>query len=463
MERWVNQEEAFQFAKNRPSVMLDMDMGTGKTRVAIDLLRYHEEIQTILVVCPKVVLEVWPKELEKHAPDWKYSLLTLNKGTVVQKSIELKSFMECSNPIFPKIVMVNYDIVWRQPLGGVIIGSRFDAIILDESHKAKSAGSKVSEYLAMIGKHAKYKYCLSGTPMANSPLDVYGQYRFLDPTIFGTRVGDFRDKYAIMGGPEHNFVVGYKNLKDLNERFHSIAYSCKMDDIRDRLNLPEELPPRIVYGELPGASAAVSKNLSKKFIAEIESKTIELKNVLQLGLRLRQITSGFCMAQDSPLGPKELVVMNDVKERMLEDELSNVSPEASVVVFCVFRYDIESVYRACRRAGRDPFELSGLRNEKELWVANPGSVLIVQIQAGAEGIDMTKSHTCFYYSLPTSFAQYNQSKARLYRPGQENRVSFNYIMLRGTIDEVLYDSLQNKQDLVDGVTNGTLNYKLLKH
>ena len=56
----------------------------------------------------------------------------------------------------------------------------------DESHRAKAAGSKVSKFLALLGKRVHYKMCLSGTPMANSPLDVYGQYRFLDSSIFGT-------------------------------------------------------------------------------------------------------------------------------------------------------------------------------------------------------------------------------------------------------------------------------------
>ena len=68
-ERWQNQEEAFQFAMQHPSVMLDMDMGTGKTRVAIDVMLARTDVKRVLVVCPKAVIPVWRTNIEKFYPD----------------------------------------------------------------------------------------------------------------------------------------------------------------------------------------------------------------------------------------------------------------------------------------------------------------------------------------------------------------------------------------------------------
>src|SRR5699024_4796093 len=130
---------------------------------------------------------------------------------------------------------------------------------------AKAAGSKVSKYLAMLGRRVRYKMCLSGTAMANSPLDVYGQYRFLDPTIFGTNHYYFLQRYAILGGPERRFVVGYKNQKELKEKFQSIAYSCRMSDVASRLKLPKYLPPMERMVKLPARDMVTSNRLAKEF------------------------------------------------------------------------------------------------------------------------------------------------------------------------------------------------------
>ena len=153
-ERWQNQEEAFQFALEHPSCMFDMEMGTGKTRTAIDVAFARLDVTKVLVVCPKAVISVWPKELAKHAGDRTYSCWTRDvKKTVAANSLSLDQFATPrSKPGEVKFAIINYDTVWKAPIGDLILKCRFDMVILDESHRAKSAGSKVSKYLAMLGK-----------------------------------------------------------------------------------------------------------------------------------------------------------------------------------------------------------------------------------------------------------------------------------------------------------------------
>ena len=335
-------------------------------------------------------------------------------------------------------------------------------MILDESHRAKAAGSKVSKYLAMLGRRARYKMCLSGTPMANSPLDVYGQYRFLDPSIFGTRHDIFLQQYAIMGGPERRFIVGYKNQQELKAKFQSIAYTCKMSDISDRLKLPPVLPSTAVYVDLPSKDMTTCKRLSKEFIAECGSGNVVVSNVLSKMLRLQQITSGFCAIQEDPFSPARIEDLNSSKGDELTNLLQDISPEASVVVFCVFTHDLDTVHDCAIDTKRTPFELSGRTNQLEEWKKCPGGVLAVQIQAGAEGIDMTRANHAIYFSLPHSLALYNQSKARLYRPGQTRPVNFCHILAQDTIDEVMYKALEKKKDIVESIKAGTLDFGYLK-
>ena len=457
-ERWLNQEEAFQFAINHSSCMLDMDMGTGKTRVAIDVAMELPDVHRILIVCPKAVIPVWRENLIKFREGEVWNCWDKQTGTVTQKAHDLRIWINAVESI-KQFVVVNYDSVWRGDLGNFIYQQAgFDMVILDESHRAKSAGSKVSKYLAMVGKRTPYKMCLSGTPMANSPLDVYGQYRFLDPSIFGTRHDLFLQKYAVMGGPDLKFIVGFKNQQELNSRFNSIAYHCKMSDIADRIKLPNALPPIKEIVELPSKDMKVMKDLNKDFIAERNNGHIVINNVLVKLLRLQQICSGFCYTQESVFDDAEMQELNTAKEDALYEMLMDIGENENVVVFCNFKHELEAIHRAAEKNERKCFELSGSENTLDEWKKTDGAVIAVQIQAGAEGVDMTKSNYAIYFSIPHSLAMYNQSKARLYRPGQTRPVVFKHLIAKDTIDEAMYKSLMKKQDIVQSIKQGVFDF-----
>jgi SNF2 family DNA or RNA helicase len=443
--------------------MLDMEMGTGKTRVAIDVAFARYDVYDILVVCPKAVVPVWRENLEKFAyTGTQWACWDQQKGTIKAKAEDLKKWRSEVKPGTKRFVVMNYDSVWRAPMGDFITRCNFDMVILDESHRAKAAGSKVSKFLAILGRTTRYKMCLSGTPMANSPLDVYGQYRFLDRTIFGTNHYQFLQEYAIMGGPERRFVVGFRNQQTLNRKFKSIAYTCKMADVADRIKLPDALPPTSQKVQLPAKDMKTCRELADDFIAECGNGNVVVKNVLGKMMRLQQIASGYCVVQNSPIDYPEVTELNTAKEDALADMLEDISPEAPVVVFCVFRHDLEAIARAATKAKREAFEISGSANRLTDWRESKGGVLAVQIQAGAEGIDMTISNHAIYYSIPHSLALYNQSKARLYRPGQKNAVSFCHLLAEGTIDEAMYRALTRKEDVIESIKNGTFDYGYMK-
>lgn len=462
MKRWDNQEEAFRFAMARPACMLDMDMGTGKTRVAIDVAMERPDVDLVLVVCPKSVIPVWRHNLMKFHPGGGWTCIDDLKGTVTAKSEKLEQ-LGTRPPEGTVFVVMNYDIVWRHPMDKVVSKMGFDMVILDESHRAKAAGTKVSRFLAGVGKKTKYRMCLSGTPMSNSPLDLYGQYRFLDPSIFGTSYSDFRGEYAIMNNAVPPFVIGFKNQHLLLGKFQSIAYTCKMTDIRDQLKLPDELPPVTRPVSLPSKDLRIAKVLAKQFIAECEQGVITVHNVLHKVLRLQQMTSGFAMVQDpdDPLGEPYPAQINTAKEDALVELLRDVHPHEHVVVFCVFTYDLRSVERAARTVGAPYHELSGSANQLGVWNGE-GGVLGVQVQSGAEGVDMTASSLCVHYSLPQGLAIHEQSKARLYRPGAKRPVSFVYLLAEQTIDEIMYRSLINKKSIIDGIRDGSIDMAFLK-
>lgn len=459
MELWENQREAIDFALKHNASMMDMEMGTGKTRVAIEVAFAREDCYRVLVVCPKAVVPVWRENLEKFASDKSWDCWDLQKGSVKKKAEDLQEWIK--RPSCKQFVIVNYDCVWRKPMGDLILKMGFRMVILDESHRAKAAGSKVSKYLALLGKRTMYKMCLSGTPMANSPLDVYGQYRFLDPTIFGTNHFRFLNEYAVMGGPERRFVVGFQNQRRLNNKFKSIAYTCKMEDIKDRLKLPDALPPVRRMVDLPAKDYRVMRELNSEFVAECNQGHIVVNNVLTKLVRLQQIASGFCFTQEGPLGDKQLQELNTAKEDALSDMLTDLNGKSHIVVFCLFKHDLDAVARSADKCKIKCFELSGRANSFTEWKGQ-GGVLAVQIQAGAEGVDMTMANHAIYYSVPHSLALYNQSKARLYRPNQTRPVVFTHLIAANTVDVPMYNSLIKKEDIIESIKDGRFDFGYLK-
>lgn len=460
--------------------MLDMEMGCGKTRVAIDTIMAIPKVRCVLVVCPKAVMGVWPRELAKYADPTEYVVFQRRTGeTVRQTAARLWDVMAAYEdvkdvPGTPKklVLVVNYDSVWRRPLGDYLIRladrHEIDMVILDESHRAKAAGSKVSKYLAMLGRRVPRRLCLSGTPMANSPLDVYGQYRFLDRSIFGTSHERFLQRYAVLGGPERKFIVGFKDQQDLMERFRSIAYTCHMSDVADRVKLPEALPPQVIGVELPKGDMATLRDLERDFVAECAGGFVTASNVLVKLLRMQQVCAGFCEVVDGPMGEGEAREVNHAKADALRSVLQDLDPAERVVVFCVFRHDLDEVRRVALLEGRPAFELSGREHTLEDWAGEGGvhdghgGVIAVQVQAGAEGVDMTCASHAVYFSLPHSLALYEQSKARLHRPGQSRPVSFLHLIAEGTVDEAMYSSLQRKRDVIDEIRAGTFDFGYMK-
>ena len=466
---WPAQEEALRFALTHDATMLDMDMGTGKTRVAIEAMRVRGTSAT-LVVCPKAVMGVWPSEIAKYAEPWEFVTFQRRAGETVRKTAErLWDFMNGrgeGTALARRVIVINYDSVWRRPLGDYVLrlveSGAVGAVILDESHRAKAAGSKVSKYLAMLGRRAPVRMCLSGTPMANSPLDVYGQYRFLDRSIFGTNHDRFLQEYAVMGGPERRFVIGYKNQRELMDRFSSIAYSCRMSEVADRLKLPPTLPPATVPVELPARDVRLMRELSEEFVAECGGGFVTASSVLTKLLRMQQVCAGFCPVQEGPGAGAEVRDLNRAKADALGSVMDDLPPADRLVVFCVFQHDLDMVSEVTEARGRPFFELSGRRHDWESFRASEGAVVAVQIQAGAEGVDMTAASRAVYFSLPHSLALYEQSKARLARPGQSRPVQFIHLIATDTVDEAMYASLQRKRDVIDSIRDGTFDYGYVK-
>jgi SNF2 family DNA or RNA helicase len=129
-----------------------------------------------------------------------------------------------------------------------------------------------------------------------------------------------------------------------------------------------------------------------------------------------------------------------------------------VVVFCLRTADLSQARSVCESTGRSVSELSGKRRELESWQQGDTTALIVQIQAGGIGIDLTRASSAYFWSLGFSLADYLQAIARLHRPGQSRVVSIWHLLAtidgRPTVDGRVYDVIRQKGNVVDEIIRG---------
>lgn len=428
-------------------VMLSMDMGTGKSKVAIDLIVNHR-IRKALIICPLSVVRVWPREFRTHAGVG-YNVIPLDEGSVERKTDVARQCLQLATQRKEPIVFViNYESAAAGAFAQWSLKQEWDLIILDESHKIKAPGGKRSMHFAHLGKRARRRLCLTGTPMPHSPLDLYAQYRFLDPSVFGTSFVQFRNRYANMGGYGGYQVVSYKNIPELHQKMYTRAFRVT----KDILDLP---PYHHVHRTftLGPESAGFYKTLEDKMYAEVDDGEVTISNALVKLLRLQQVTSGYIM---DDAGNTRYV--DGSKAALLEDVLDDIDPEEPVVVFARFKEDLDRIRKIVEKREKKNGEfcvygeVSGSQKDLVEGKFPPHiDVLGVQVQSGGTGIDLTRAHFAVYYSLGFSLGDYEQSLARVHRPGQTEPTTFIHLLAKGTVDEKVYKALQARKNVIEYV------------
>lgn len=452
-DAWRHQLRAYHFARDLKAAALFMEMGTGKSKVIIDLIQNRGHDLTV-VVCPKSVVGVWPREVEKHSAI-DLEVVAPRVDSVAKRVAELERKVELARARGrPVVAVVNYAAVLSDPLKNWLDNEKriargvrpIEFGVLDESHRIKAPGGKQSRTLYRLGRRWPWRALLTGTPLPHSPLDAYAQYRFLDSKVFGTSFVKFRSRYAVMGGYQNHQVVGYQNHDEFRDRLYSVAYRVTADVL--------DLPPSKTVERIAELSAEETRRyreLEALFITELDEGAVTVGNALVKLLRLQQATSGFLKTDDG-----DLVDLGTTKASLFGDVLDELDSEEPIVVFCRFHRDLDHAKRVASAAGREVAELSGRVNDLEAWLKGEASVLVAQLQSGKEGIDLTRARYAVYYSVGFSLGDYQQSLKRLDRPGQERPVTNVHLVCRlsdgtPTVDRRVVDALERRAQVVEAV------------
>ncbi len=412
------QKKACQFAAARPYSYLAVEVGLGKSLIALALIN-RLKLPT-LVVAPKLVATItWPEEIAKWLPELTYSVIT---GTAKQrdKAITCDADLHIINYENLKWLTENYK--WQWPM-----------VIFDEVSKMKSNGTRTKAFMK-VRKHCQRVIGLSGTPAANSLMALFYQYKCLDGGVtFGTSVTRFRDRYFINRG--FNFPDWH--IRDSGERQILDAVKPTMLTMRAQDYLPE-LPKVITTNRYFTLSPNVKEQydtLRDEQVITLEGEDIIAGSAAVKSGKLRQVAAGFLYNEEGNAIP---VGSDKIDE--LKDLLAEIGDE-QVLIFYWFRAEEAGLLRVVKNA----VALSSRTIDD--WNGDRVQYLIANPASAGHGLNLQKSsaHHIVFFTLPWDAEVYLQAIGRLLRSGNTAQAIFvHQLVAKGTVETKVVRTLNEK-------------------
>jgi hypothetical protein len=352
-------------------------------------------------------------------------------------------------------------------------------VVMDESHMIKAATSNVSKAMYQIGQLAPHRIILTGTVNPLSPLDCYGQWRFLAPWTFSDQYdepytkrphlmtkaqqagirpwpwGRFQMRYAAMGGYKGKTVVGV-NQPLIGELQDRVAERSMVVLKSDALDLPPTQDIDI-HVTLNAKEALAYQQMAEDLAAEMDSgEMVEAVNVLAKLMKLRQIAAGF--VKDTDTGQVH-VIGDSLRKAVREIVEVTLAGEKRVVVFAYFRSECQLLADALAKDKNATVELiTGQTPAKERLAirqrfadvsGNPGrTILVAQQRTMSLSVnELVTAQHAVYASMSERRDDWVQSRGRLDRQGQTLPVTYWNCFTPDLIGNIMIDKHKDRGNL----------------
>ena len=464
-EPFDHQRKALEDSWSAEFYALFMEMGTGKSKVAIDtmgMLYEAKELGAVLIIAPKGVYDNWVKgEIPTHLPDRierlvvRWTPSTSKKFQEEMKEIVYQPFDGL------KIFVINVDAL-STPRGTkaayvFLAKNPANMVLIDESTTIKNRKATRTKNVMMLAKDAKYKRILTGSPVTKSPMDLFSQCSFLSAEALGfNSYYAFQNRYAIvqkrtMGARSFQEISGYRRLDELN---------LKLDNFSNRVLKEEclDLPSKMyLRRDVPLTTEQEKAYIQMKKLALAKLENGELattSSVLTQIMRLQQICCGHIQSDDG-----ELVTLASNRYKELIDVTEELQGKA--IIWATYTHDIQQIASALRdRFGPEAVATyyGATEQDERQDIVNqfqekdsPLRFFVGQPRTGGYGITLTAANTVIYFSNSYDLEIRLQSEDRAHRIGQEQKVTYIDLVSPKTIDEKILKALRGKIDLAGKV------------
>ena len=469
-EPYEHQKDALKKCWNKESFAIFAEMGTGKTKIALDnacILYNKGKIDRLLVVAPKGTYMNWvDQEIPTHVPDYIERNVLAWKPNITDKYEQQLKAIRDSNDYKFKIFVMNVESLSTKK--GIYYAKLFltgkSMMIVDESTTIKNPQAKRTKNILSLAREAKYRRILTGSPVTQSPMDLWAQMDFLDPEILGQQsFYAFRTRYAVVitanaAGGTHKYqkIVKFKNLAQLGQLVSPHSYRILK---KDCLDLPEKTFTKREI-ELTDEQKHAYGEMKANAMTILKGESLTAVNVLTQLMRLHQITCGHMKTDGGD-------TLNLKNNRL--DELMQILAETSgkAIIWANYIHDILNIEAAIKKEygptsyctyygatkaedrQRCIYDFQNSKNDCRFFIGNT--------QTGGYGITLTAASTVIYYSNNYDLEKRIQSEDRAHRIGQKNPVLYIDLVSKGTVDEKIIKSLRNKVNIAKEISGEELS------
>lgn len=446
------------------------EMGTGKTFQTIAAIEaLGPEALPALVVCPNSMKRVWEREIKQ------WSRLGL-KAQVISGGAQTrrKQFKEEAD-----VYIINWEALRIHSrlsgYGSIALSDKekedkelnipWGTVVADEAHRAKNPKAKQTRALWQIGDTATYRFALTGTPIANTPDELWSIMRFISPDEWPARTR-YIDRYCLsswnpFGGLD---ILGVK--PETKEEFYSIVDPRFIRRIKEAV-LPD-LPPKIYqtrYVEMNRKQARAYKQMRDHYIALLDddASTIATNPLVHL-TRLSQFACAYADVNEDG----KLVLSEPSCKLDALDEIYDEVGDLQIVVFAESRQLIQLAEKRAEKQGIEYVSIHGDVGEAmrdiniEKFQGGKAKVCFVTLGAGGEGITLTAGSVAVFLQRSWSPIKNKQGEDRLHRPGQDaDKVEYIDLVTEDTVEEERLLRLDEKEGRFQEIVRDKATLKAL--
>lgn len=406
------QRAGIAYSASRPASLIGDEMGLGKTIQAIGVINATNP-NTVLVVCPASLKINWANEMQK----W----------LVAQREIAIVNGGGEQIPADPDVVIINYDVLGKH--SDALLSRTWGIVIMDEAHYCKNGKAKRTKVATAI--KADRKIMLTGTPISNRPIELHPIVDYLAPKAFGSFF-QFGIKFA--GAYQDRFGWHFDGASNLDELQRQLRQSIMIR--RKKVD---------VLTELPAKQRQVIVLPKKGFKDELAREFDGLSDAVA------NTSEGADIAFEQMSEARHMMAL--AKSDAVVDHLIEI--DHPVVVMAHHKNVVEKIRSALSAAGRTVVTLTGDMNAAdrqasvEAFQNGEADVFVGTIGAAGVGITLTRASHVVFAELDWVPGAISQAEDRCHRIGQQSSVLVQHIVVDGSIDARLAETLVSKQAVLD--------------
>lgn len=435
------QRYTIDYLLEKPIAAILLDMGLGKTVIALsaifDLTLDSFLIRKALIIAPlRVARDTWPAEIKKwdHLNGLTFSLAV---GTVAQRKAALMQRAQ--------IYLINRENVdWLINKSGLPFD--FDMVVVDELSSFKSHRTKRFRSLMKVRPKVKKIVGMTGTPAANSLMDLWAEFRLLDlGQRLGRFIGHYRDTFFVPDKRNQHMIFSYKPKPGAEEQIYRLIsdITISMKGV-DHLELPELVMNEVAV-KMSASEQQSYETMKREMVLSLKGKEVDAVNAAALSGKLLQMANGAVYDDQG-----SVVNVHDRKLDALEDLIESANGKPVMVAYW-FKHDLERIQERFPDAVK-------IDSEESITKWNQGEIQVGLIHPASAGHGLnlqTGGSTLVWFGLTWSLELYQQTNARLWRQGQKDTVVIQHIITQGSIDEQVVKALEKKDGtqaaLIDAV------------